>query len=124
MITSDRRSSRRLSLRFDMSYRRQGSDPARSSRGTLENVSMGGICFHTTDDTLRAGTVIEIVLHVPPCHGVLEKGGCISGLARVLWASRSHTASDCAASVVGAQFYERPRLALVDPGCCRGGEED
>jgi hypothetical protein len=112
MITLDRRVSRRLSLRFDMSYRRQGSDAARSSRGTLWNVSMGGICFHTTDDTLETGAVIEIVLHVPPRHGVLEKGGCVSGLARVLWSSRGDSESDCAARVVGAQFCERPSLEM------------
>jgi hypothetical protein len=115
MITSDRRISRRLSLRFNMSYRRHGSDAARTSGATLRNVSMGGICFRTTDDTLEAGTVIEIVLHVPPRHGVLERGGRISGLARVLWSSRDQGASDCVASVVGAQFCERPGLVRHSP---------
>jgi hypothetical protein len=110
MVTSDRRTYRRLSLRFDMFYRRQGTDAVSSRRGTLQNASAGGICFHMTDDTLEAGTVIDVVLRVPPRHGVLEEGGRVSGRAQVLWSSRQQTESGGRACVVGARFCDRPSV--------------
>jgi hypothetical protein len=110
MTISDRRISPRLSLRFGMSYRRQGHSQTESSDAAVRNVSTGGICFQTMDETLCAGTMIEISLRVPPRHGVLEDGGCIMGRARVLWSARPQSESNHEGHVVGAQFHDRPAL--------------
>ena len=115
MITSDRRTSRRLSFQFDMSYRRAGPILGQIRSATVQNVSVGGVCFHTMDDSLRPGTIIEVELQVPPRHGVLEGGGRLSGRACVRWAQNAHSRSDGAGSVVGAQFCDRPILREAGP---------
>jgi hypothetical protein len=119
MTTSDRRTTRRLSCQFDVSFRRAGPILGQLRTATMRNVSMGGVCFHTTDDSLRAGTVIEIELQVPPRHGVLERGGRMRSLALVLWVEAGEPTHDPAqsgtpGSVVGAQFFHRPTLCEAD----------
>ena len=115
MATSNRRTTERLSLQLDVLYRRTGPILGGSQSARTLNVSVGGICFHTTDDSLRAGLILEIELRIPPRHGVLEMGGRMRGIAQVLRVRQSHPVRDDPGlggrCVVAARFCQPPTLS-------------
>ena len=119
MATSDRRATRRLSVQLDVVYRKAGPILGRLKSARTQNVSAGGICFHTADDSLRAGTILQVELRIPPRHGVLETGGRLCGLAQVLRAHESCPGRDDRRSgglfLVAARFCHRPTLCEVGP---------
>jgi len=115
MVTSDRRASRRLLLQLDISYRRAGQGLVRPMAAKTLNVSSGGICFETDDASLGTGTILELELSLPPCHGALETGGRMRGLAQVLRAQPSDVVNGKLGPgggyhVVAARFCLRPIL--------------
>ena len=118
MATSDRRSYQRLSVQLDILYRKPGPILGQLREARTSNVSVGGVCFRTMDDSLRAGTILEVELRIPPLYGVLETGGRIHGLAQVLRAEKSHPTHEdphsddpCYIIIVAARFCHRPVLS-------------
>jgi len=117
MATSDRRSYQRLSVQLDILYRKPGPILGQLREARTSNVSVGGVCFRTTDESLRADTILEVELRIPPLHGVLETGGRIRGLAQVLRAEKSHQTQEDPQSdgpcymTVAVRFCRRPTLS-------------
>ncbi|MBN1805417.1 MAG: PilZ domain-containing protein [Sedimentisphaerales bacterium] len=84
MERNERRKTRRLGARFDLSYHEVGSPAYRAYIGSTLNVSTGGLYFETQDRQIKPGSLLEVDLSIPPERGVLEFGGKISGFAKVL----------------------------------------
>jgi hypothetical protein len=125
MATANRRAAQRLSIQFDVLYRKASPILGGFKIAKTLNVSVGGICFHTTDDTLLTGTILDVELRIPPRHGVFEMGGRIRGLIQVLRVHKTKpglgvSPLDQAFSIVAAKFCRRPTscevLACHGPG--------
>ena len=113
MERSERRKSRRLGARFNLSYRQVGSSTNQAHTGRTVNVATGGLYFETQDERLKPGSLLEVELSIPPERGVLEFGGRISGFAKVLRAEIiSEEDSTSNKLGVAAQFCRTPNLCL------------
>lgn len=84
MGSSERRRHRRLLMEFDLYYRQVGSASHHFHTGHTVNVSPGGLYLETPGDVCKPGNLVELSLAIPPKLGVLEFGGKLAGLARVL----------------------------------------
>ena len=84
MNKSERRKFKRLSITLDLLCRKVGSPEEKLHTGRTINVSPGGLFFETTTVTFKPGNLIKVELSIPPKVGLLEFGGKISGLAKVL----------------------------------------
>lgn len=84
MVISEKRKYRRLPIKLDLSCRKVESTCKSFHTGYTVNVSPGGVYFKTTTDTFRAGNLLKVELLIPPKTGLLESGGRISGLGRIL----------------------------------------
>ena len=104
MDTANRRAAQRLSIHFDVLFRKANPILGGFQIAKTLNVSAGGICFHTADDTLLTGTILEIELRILPRHGVFEMGGRMRGFVQVLRV----TPLDQTLSIVAAKFCHRP----------------
>lgn len=91
MRWSEKRNYKRLPIKLDLSCRKVGSTVGELYAGCTVNVSSGGLYFETAADKFKPGNVVEIKLSIPPTAGLLEFGGRISSLARVL---RTNNISD------------------------------
>lgn len=87
---SDKRKYKRLTIKLDLSYRKVDSPAKKSYAGCTVNVSPGGLYFETAADVFKLGSLLKVELSIPPTSGLLEFGGSISGLGKVL---RAHTIS-------------------------------
>lgn len=90
MSGSDKRKYKRLTIKLDLSYRKADSNAKKSHAGCTMNVSPGGLYFETAADVFKLGSLLKVELSIPPTSGLLEFGGSISGLGKVL---RTHTNS-------------------------------
>ena len=90
MGESDKRKYKRLPIKLDLSYRKVDSTAKKSHAGCTVNVSPGGLYFETAADVFKLGSLLKVELSIPPTSGLLEFGGSISGLGKVL---RAHTIS-------------------------------
>ena len=90
MSRSDKRKYKRLPIKLDLSYRKADSTAKKSCAGCTVNVSPGGLYFETAADVFKLGSLLKVELLIPPTSGLLEFGGIISGLGKVL---RTHTIS-------------------------------
>ena len=120
MATANRRAAQRLSIQFDVLYRKASPILGGFKIAKTLNVSVGGICFHTTDDTLLTGTILEVELRILPRHGVFEMGGRMRGLVQVLRVHKTGqgiggSPSDHALFIVAAKFCQRPTSCEVRP---------
>lgn len=84
MNGAEKRKFKRIPVTLDLSCRIVGSREERLHTGHTVNVSPGGLYFQTEADVFKPGSVVKIDLSIPPTVGLLESGGRISGLARVL----------------------------------------
>ena len=87
---SDKRKYKRLPIELDLSYRKADSTAKKFHAGCTVNVSPGGLYFETAADVFKLGSLLKVELSIPPTSGLLEFGGSISGLGKVL---RTHTIS-------------------------------
>jgi len=87
----EKRKYNRVPITLDLSSRKVGSPDERLYTGSTVNISPGGLFFETTIDAFKTGSLIKVELSIPPTAGLLEFGGRISGLGRVL---RTHNISD------------------------------
>jgi len=87
MRRSEKRKYKRLPIKLDLSCRKVGSIADKFYAGCTVNVSPGGLYFETAAGTFKPGNLVEIKLSIPPTVGLLEFGGRISALARVLRAN-------------------------------------
>jgi hypothetical protein len=90
MSSSEKRKYKRLPIKLDLSYRRVDSTAKKSQTGCTVNVSPCGLYFETAADIFKPGSLLKVELSIPPTTGLLESGGSISGLGKVL---RVHTIS-------------------------------
>src|SRR3990172_7942523 len=72
MAISNRRAAQRLSIQLDVLYRKASPILSGVRIAKTVNVSTGGICFHTRDDSLVTGMILEVELRILPRHGVFE----------------------------------------------------
>lgn len=112
MSKSDRRKHRRLPLKLNLSCRKVGSPMEKSHIGCTVNVSPGGLYFETVEDSFRPGNLLTVKLSIPPTTGLLEFGGRISGLAKVLRTNKAQVESDLPSGTQGvaAEFFRSPKL--------------
>ena len=113
MERNERRKSRRLGARFNLSYRQVGSSTNKAHTGRTVNVATGGLYFETQDELLKPGSLLEMELSIPPDRGVLEFGGKLSGYAKVLRAdiiSKENAANK--KQGIAVQFCRTPGLCL------------
>ena len=80
----EKRRFNRLPITLDLSCRRVDSATEVLHEGRTINVGPGGIYFQTFSRVLEPGHLVKIDLSIPPTEGLLEFGGRISGLAKVL----------------------------------------
>jgi hypothetical protein len=80
----EKRKHRRLGASFDLSCRKAGAPTQKLYAGRTVNVGPGGLYFETTEAAFEPGNLAEVRLSVPPTSGLLELGGTICGLARVV----------------------------------------
>ncbi len=90
MESNEKRKFKRLPIKLDLSYRKVDSTAKKSHAGCTVNVSPGGLYFETAADVFKPGSLLKVELSIPPTTGLLESGGSISGLGKVL---RAHTIS-------------------------------
>jgi len=90
MSSSEKRKYKRLPIKLDLSYRKVDSTAKKSHTGCTVNVSPCGLYFETAADIFKPGSLLKVELSIPPTTGLLESGGSISGLGKVL---RAHTIS-------------------------------
>lgn len=88
METIEKRKYKRLPIKLDLSCRKVDSSGKKSHTGSTANVSPGGLYFETAADVFKPGHMLSVDLSIPPTTGLLESGGSISGLGKVL---RTHT---------------------------------
>lgn len=117
MDGSERRTYKRTIKGLALSYRRITPAEKISHGGQTSNVSPGGLYFRTRSTTLEPGNLVAVEVSIPRTAGVLEFGGKISGLARVL---RAHRICDLGADIrcpagtcgVAVEFCQRPKLSM------------
>jgi len=114
MSTSEKREYRRLAVKLDLSCRKLGSLQQKLYTGRTVNVSPGGLYFQTEDDTFRQGNMLKVELSIPPTAGLLEFGGRISGLAKVLRTNNTRTDTNLPSGRYGValQFCRSPKLCM------------
>ena len=99
MVSSEKRKYKRLPIKLDLSCRK------------------GGLYFETTTDTFKPGSLLKVELSIPPTTGLLESGGRISGLGKVLrihpiTGSRTETNQLLARSGVAVEFCKALKLCM------------
>lgn len=84
MVRSYKRKYKRLPIKLDLSYVGVDSTIENSHAGCTVNVSPGGLYFETAAKVFKAGSLLKVELSIPPTSGLLEFGGSMSGLCRIL----------------------------------------
>ena len=84
MSESNRRKYQRIDKKLNLICRKIGDNSKISYTGYTVNVSTGGLYFEIEDDVFSAGNLLDVKLSIPPTEGLLEFGGKISGLAKVI----------------------------------------
>lgn len=84
MEIDEKRRHKRLTVKLDLSCCETTGAAGRIHRGYTVNVSPGGLYFETSDDVFEPAALLKVELSIPPTTGLLESGGRISGLAKVL----------------------------------------
>jgi len=84
MSRSYKRKYKRLPIKLDLSYVEADSTIEKSHAGCTVNVSPGGLYFETAAGKFKPGSLLKVELLIPPTSGLLEFGGTMSGLGRIL----------------------------------------
>lgn len=91
----EKRRFKRIPLTLDLSCRIVGSAADLLYTGRTVNVGPGGLYFQTETGIFEPGNLVKIDLSIPPTVGLLESGGKISGLAKVLRTRSVSNSSAC-----------------------------
>jgi hypothetical protein len=112
MEGSERRRYKRLSMEFELSCRKVSPSDQTIHSGQTINVCPGGLYFRTSTAQFKPGHLLKVELSIPPTPGLLELGGRIAGLARVLRTYRPAPAGPLQDTELGVavQFSRRPRI--------------
>jgi len=111
----DKRRHHRLPLRLEVLFRRIAPSSAGACSGRTLNVSTGGMLVEINDrgHDYRTGELLSIDMSVEPGEGMLEYGGELSNLARIV---RIRTAPGrgrkYAKRQIALQFCEPPKLKV------------
>ena len=84
MDSTERRKYKRLPIKLELSCRKVDSTAKESHAGCTTNVSPGGLYFETSVNVFKPGSLLKVELSIPPTTGLLETGGSVSGLGKVL----------------------------------------
>ncbi|MHC4418769.1 MAG: PilZ domain-containing protein [Planctomycetota bacterium] len=111
----EKRKFKRVPVALGLSCSKVDAPSAQVYKGRTVNVSPGGIYFETGAAVFEAGNLLKVMLSIPPTTGLLEFGGEISGLARVLRvcgreATQADAGGDCGEYGVALEFCQKPRL--------------
>jgi len=114
---SDKRKYKRLPIKLDLTYQEADSSKKKSRVGFTMNVSPGGLCFETAADVFKPGSLLKVELFIPPTSGLLEFGGRMSGLGKVLrvhtiGGSRTNTEMPSVRSSVALEFCRPLKLSV------------
>jgi len=103
-----------LAMRLSLVCRRLGAPGQQLHEGRLVDIGTGGLYFETAEQGFERGNLAEVRLSIPARTGLLELGGTMRAVARVLRAgsvSRSRTGLQSpAVQGVAMEFCRRPRL--------------
>jgi len=112
----EKRKHRRLAASFDLSCRKTGMPTERLYAGRTVNVGPGGLYFETTQAAFEPGNLAEVRLFVPPTSGLLELGGTMCGLVRVVRTENLRSSGIAsqprAVHGVAVEFCQAPRLCI------------
>jgi len=114
-MESDRRSHKRLPVKFSVLCQKVGLSDGRFYSGNTVNVSPGGMLVEVANAQLKDGELVSVEMTVPPTEGLLEYGGSFSGYARVVRVHQSQAAMSSRSSpanAVAVEFCESPRLRV------------
>ena len=117
MGSSEKRKYKRVAIKLDLSCRKVGLTAKKFHTGCTVNVSPGGLYFETAADVFKPGNLLKVELSIPPTAGLLEFGGSISGLGKVLRihtisGSRTDTDLPSVRSGVALEFCQSPKLCM------------
>ena len=114
MSWSEKRKYKRLAVNLDLSCRKVGPPAENFYTGRTVNVSPGGLYFETAADVFKPSNLLKVELSIPPTAGLLELGGRISGLGKVLRTHDSHTDTNLPPGRYGValEFYRSPKLCM------------
>ena len=114
-MESDRRSHKRLPVKFSVLCQKVGLSDGRFYSGNTVNVSPGGMLVDVANSQLKDGELVSVEMTVPPTEGLLEYGGSFSGYARVVRVHQSQAAMSSRSSpanAIAVEFCESPRLRV------------
>ena len=110
----ERRRHNRLAMSLDLLCRKLGAPAQQLYQGRVVNIGTGGLYFETAVHGFEPGNFAEVRLSIPPTTGLLELGGTMRAIAKVLRTqtlSRSRTGLQSpAVQGVAMEFCRRPRL--------------
>jgi hypothetical protein len=107
MNYTEKRKFRRLPITLDLSYRKVGSTEDQVYKGCTVNVSPGGLYFEIAENTLAPNDLVKVEFLIPPTEGLLELGGRISGLGKVLRTSYVNSSGKYGTAL---EFCRSPKL--------------
>jgi hypothetical protein len=111
MCQTEKRKHQRLPLQLDLLCQRVGMDGNDVYTGKTMNVSTGGVLFRVVEGKLKCDDLLNVELTVPPTEGLLELGGKVSTLARVIRVHAPKSVSSLQSHhAVAAEFLECPKF--------------
>ena len=110
-MDGEKRKQQRLPIKLDLTCRKIGSAQEKCHTGRTLNASPNGLYFQTAAGEFKPGNLLNVELSIPPTTGLLEYGGRISGLARVLRIEDVHlTEGRSALYGVAVEFCHSPKF--------------
>jgi hypothetical protein len=111
----EKRKFRRVAAALGLSCRKVDTPSGQVYKGRTVNVSPGGIYFKTEAAIFEPGNLLKVMFSIPPTTGLLEFGGEISGVARVLRVCggerrEPNCRGHCGEYGVAVEFCQKPRL--------------
>ncbi len=110
VVRTDKRRYKRLQIELDLSCHKVDLTEGNFYVGHTVNVCPGGLFFETATDLLKPDDLLKVELSIPPTAGLLESGGKISGLAKILRASDIATLTFSKRYGVAVEFCQPPKL--------------
>ena len=112
----EKRRHRRLAIKLYLSCRKVGVPAQILYAGRTVNVGVGGLFFETTNAEFQQGDLAEVRLSVPPTSGLLELGGTMCALGRVLRTGNMSNpdagSQSCLVRGVALKFSRPPKLCI------------
>ena len=112
-VAGERRKRKRLPIRLALRYSHAHRDDD-EHKGRTVNVSSSGLLIEARDGEFVPGSLVNIELEVPPNQGLLDFGGRLTGLARVIRVDM-HLERDQPSSNserIALEFCQRPQLYM------------